>query len=133
MIVRDQESKASVPEFLKNHLCLTVYEAKGLEFDEVILYNFFNDTKCGSQWKLLNEVFARQTIVKKASVAEFLDFEMLDCEEAKAPQPEEEEKKEAPSQTNNDDISTQRVEGDNEINTVLELKTEFSEVYRKFS
>jgi DNA helicase IV len=22
-------------------LCLTVYEAKGLEFDDVILYNFF--------------------------------------------------------------------------------------------
>jgi hypothetical protein len=23
-------------------LCLTVYEAKGLEFDDVILYNFFH-------------------------------------------------------------------------------------------
>lgn len=37
-------------------LCLTVYEAKGLEFDDVILFNFFEDSKCGSQWKLMNDV-----------------------------------------------------------------------------
>lgn len=28
---------------LKNALILTIYEAKGLEFNDVILYNFFND------------------------------------------------------------------------------------------
>ena len=28
----------------KNSLILTIYEAKGLEFDDVILYNFFNDS-----------------------------------------------------------------------------------------
>lgn len=67
VIVRDQESKASVPDFLSNVLCLTVYEAKGLEFDEVILYNFFSDNRCGSQWKLLNEVFTEQTTVKKVA------------------------------------------------------------------
>ena len=61
---------------------MTVYEAKGLEFDEVILFNFFSDTKCGSQWKLLNEVIAEQTVIKKEPKAEFLDFEMLECEEA---------------------------------------------------
>ena len=26
---------------MENMLCLTVYECKGLEFDDVILYNFF--------------------------------------------------------------------------------------------
>jgi DNA helicase IV len=38
-------------------LCLTVYEAKGLEFDDVILYNFFHlgDVQ-KSQWKLLNDI-----------------------------------------------------------------------------
>lgn len=41
VIVRDQDQKDRVPDFLKAMLCLTVYEAKGLEFDDVILYNFF--------------------------------------------------------------------------------------------
>ena len=53
---------------------------------------------------------------------------MLDCQEAQVkqepPQPEEELK---------DDDATTRVEGDTEISTVLRLKTEFAEVYRKFS
>ena len=65
VIVRDQDGKANVPAFLKNVLCLTVYEAKGLEFDEVILYNFFSDTKCPSQWKLLNEVAIEQKVRKR--------------------------------------------------------------------
>lgn len=82
VIVRDQESKESVPDYLSNVLCLTVYEAKGLEFDEVILFNFFNDSKCASQWKLLNEVIAEQTTVQKKDLSDFLEFEMLDCQEA---------------------------------------------------
>ena len=42
LIVRDQAAKESVPDIFKNMLCLSVYEAKGLEFDDVILYNFFH-------------------------------------------------------------------------------------------
>lgn len=65
-------------------LCLTVYECKGLEFDEVILFNFFQDSKCVNQWKLLNDVIASEKIVKKgkAGGADFLDFEMLEASEA---------------------------------------------------
>jgi len=37
-------------------LCLTVYEAKGLEFDDVIVFNFFKDSMVkASDWKLLND------------------------------------------------------------------------------
>jgi ATP-dependent exoDNAse (exonuclease V) beta subunit len=43
IIVRDQESKKRVASVLQHALCLTVYECKGLEFEDVILYNFFND------------------------------------------------------------------------------------------
>jgi ATP-dependent exoDNAse (exonuclease V) beta subunit len=39
-------------------LCLTVYEAKGLEFDDVILFDFFNSQEIeSSKWKLLNLSF----------------------------------------------------------------------------
>jgi len=38
-------------------LCLTVYEAKGLEFNDVIIYNFFGHSHAGEgQWKLLNDI-----------------------------------------------------------------------------
>ena len=49
--------KDKVPEFLANMLCLTVYEAKGLEFDDVFLYNFFSGENIdASHWKLLNDI-----------------------------------------------------------------------------
>ena len=64
---------------------------------------------------------------------------MLDCEEAKVVDPEkiaaqqllEEESKQQAA--NSDDVSISRVDGDTQVNTVLHLKTEFAEVYRKFS
>ena len=38
-------------------LCLTIYEAKGLEFEDVFLYNFFNFGELEQgRWKLINDV-----------------------------------------------------------------------------
>jgi DNA helicase IV len=31
---------------LQHALCLTIYEAKGLEFNDVILFNFFEESPC---------------------------------------------------------------------------------------
>lgn len=45
IIVRNQESKNKIHCELCDALCLTVYESKGLEFDDVILYNFFTDSE----------------------------------------------------------------------------------------
>ena len=48
-------------------LCLTVYEAKGLEFDDVFLFNFFSgDNIDASQWKLLNEIGIEEAIAENA-------------------------------------------------------------------
>lgn len=61
MIVRDQSVKAELPEFMKSMLCLTVYESKGLEFDDVILFNFFAMGEIKSQlWKLLHNISANK-------------------------------------------------------------------------
>ena len=49
--------KEDLPSWMKSMLCLTVYESKGLEFDDVILYNFFAMGEIKSNlWKLLNSV-----------------------------------------------------------------------------
>ena len=56
VIVRNQETKNTLPLFLKKALCLTVYEAKGLEFDDVILYDFFTESLCEGQWRIINDI-----------------------------------------------------------------------------
>lgn len=42
--MRDQEHKKNLPAVFENLLCLTVYESKGLEFNDVIIYNFFGNS-----------------------------------------------------------------------------------------
>ena len=45
IIVQSEEAKKALPDVLKAGIVLTVFEAKGLEFDDVLLYNFFADSK----------------------------------------------------------------------------------------
>lgn len=53
---------------LQHALCLTVYEAKGLEFNDVILFNFFSETKVANQWNLLKFL---KIIVSEIDAAEY--------------------------------------------------------------
>jgi hypothetical protein len=42
-----------------------VYEAKGLEFDDVILFNFFQDSKVGkSQWAVMHDIKVKKVLEK---------------------------------------------------------------------
>lgn len=42
---------------MRSMLCLTVQESKGLEFDDVILFNFFSMGEMNKEkWKLLNRM-----------------------------------------------------------------------------
>ena len=60
--MRDQSAKEELPEFMKSMLCLTVYESKGLEFDDVILFNFFASGETSAAlWKLLNKIQGNRT------------------------------------------------------------------------
>lgn len=45
ILVTNETAKEKMPEELELALVLTVYEAKGLEFDDVLLYNFFTDSE----------------------------------------------------------------------------------------
>ena len=44
IIVQSEETKKNVRKEIKA-IVLTVFESKGLEFDDVLLYNFFSDSK----------------------------------------------------------------------------------------
>ena len=52
-----------MPSVLQHALCLTVYECKGLEFEDVVLYNFFTDASQSlrEQWTLLNHIQVEST------------------------------------------------------------------------
>ena len=44
IIVQSEETKKNLRKEIKA-IVLTVFESKGLEFDDVLLYNFFSDSK----------------------------------------------------------------------------------------
>ncbi|XP_051466329.1 TPR and ankyrin repeat-containing protein 1 isoform X1 [Apus apus] len=54
VLVANETSKEKLPEELSLALVLTIYEAKGLEFDDVLLYNFFTDSEASKEWKIIS-------------------------------------------------------------------------------
>ena len=41
IIVQSEKAKQMIPDVLKSNVVLTIFESKGLEFDDVLLYDFF--------------------------------------------------------------------------------------------
>ncbi|CAD8124478.1 unnamed protein product [Paramecium sonneborni] len=85
IIVRDQESKLKIPNSLQQTLILTIYEAKGLEFDDVILFNFFTDSDCTSDdWNVLKNFQIKDVFYKmKQNSSQFLQHEFYETIEMK--------------------------------------------------
>nr|XP_035134458.1 TPR and ankyrin repeat-containing protein 1 isoform X3 [Callithrix jacchus] len=54
ILVANETAKEKIPEELGLALVLTIYEAKGLEFDDVLLYNFFTDSEAYKEWKIIS-------------------------------------------------------------------------------
>ncbi|CAG8831602.1 12643_t:CDS:2, partial [Racocetra persica] len=54
IIVRDEKAKKELEESIGEvGLILTIFEAKGMEFNDVLLYNFFTDSPAGQKWRLI--------------------------------------------------------------------------------
>ncbi|XP_072009320.1 TPR and ankyrin repeat-containing protein 1 [Engystomops pustulosus] len=54
ILVVNENAKENIPEELCLALVLTIYEAKGLEFDDVLLYNFFTDSEASKEWRVIS-------------------------------------------------------------------------------
>ncbi|CAD8100117.1 unnamed protein product [Paramecium sonneborni] len=66
IIVKNQEAKEALPKQFKTARVLTTYQAKGLEFDDVIIYNCFStDPIPQEQWSLLACIDVDQTYIDK--------------------------------------------------------------------
>nr|GEU37713.1 UvrD-like helicase, ATP-binding domain, P-loop containing nucleoside triphosphate hydrolase [Tanacetum cinerariifolium] len=56
ILVRDDFAKTEICESVgKNALVLTILECKGLEFQDVLLYNFFGTSPLDDQWRVIHE------------------------------------------------------------------------------
>jgi len=53
ILVRNQEAKARLPREFDSCLAMTVLESKGLEFDDVFIWDFFADSRADSEWRVL--------------------------------------------------------------------------------
>ena len=52
ILVANEESKDALPEELRSGVVLTIYEAKGLEFDDILIYNFFTDSQVSEHFSV---------------------------------------------------------------------------------
>jgi superfamily I DNA/RNA helicase len=55
VLVRDMSALEQLPSELTNSnaLIMTVGQSKGLEFDDVFIVNFFGDSPCTPEWRVL--------------------------------------------------------------------------------
>lgn len=57
VLVRTLESENKLPSLLGNSiLFLTISQAKGLEFDDVLILNFFKDSPALKEWSVLDSI-----------------------------------------------------------------------------
>jgi hypothetical protein len=75
LLVRSQEAKGRLPAFLNECLAMTILESKGLEFDDVFLWNFLTDSRAKKEWRLVLSFLVQQNAeehdrLEKASYSE---------------------------------------------------------------
>jgi superfamily I DNA/RNA helicase/tetratricopeptide (TPR) repeat protein len=59
ILVRTEEEKRRLQKFLETELIFTIYEAKGLEFDTVLLWKFCSDVASNDVWKVILQESSR--------------------------------------------------------------------------
>ncbi|CAL1352529.1 unnamed protein product [Linum trigynum] len=64
ILVRDDHVKREVYSYVgKQALVLTIVECKGLEFQDVLLYNFFGSSPLGNKWRVVYEYMTSQSLL----------------------------------------------------------------------
>lgn len=85
IVVRDEESKKRLPEQLRHFLLMTPVEIKGLEFEDVLVWNFFGDSPSTANWHALSEKRSSEQEGEKMSNKHVFDAErdQILCSELK--------------------------------------------------
>ncbi|KAK7319208.1 hypothetical protein RJT34_03926 [Clitoria ternatea] len=67
ILVRDDSARNEILDYVGKHaLVLTILECKGLEFQDVLLYNFFGSSPLKNQWRVIYEYMKEQDMLVPA-------------------------------------------------------------------
>ncbi|KAG9442386.1 hypothetical protein H6P81_018240 [Aristolochia fimbriata] len=69
ILVRNEDDKRQIVGHVgKQALVLTILECKGLEFQDVLLYNFFGASPLKNQWRIIYEYMREQNILESSAL-----------------------------------------------------------------
>ncbi|CAL2226962.1 unnamed protein product [Prunus armeniaca] len=75
ILVRDDAARKEVSMFVGKHaLVLTIVECKGLEFMDVLLYNFFGSSPLKNQWRVIYDYMKEEDLLDPALPQRFPSF-----------------------------------------------------------
>ncbi|KAH9622535.1 hypothetical protein KSS87_017350 [Heliosperma pusillum] len=75
ILVRDECVRQQISSYVgKNALVLTIVECKGLEFQDVLLYNFFGSSPLRNQWRVIYEYMNVKDLFDSALPVSFPEF-----------------------------------------------------------
>nr|XP_034304939.1 uncharacterized protein LOC105330431 [Crassostrea gigas]XP_034304942.1 uncharacterized protein LOC105330431 [Crassostrea gigas]XP_034304948.1 uncharacterized protein LOC105330431 [Crassostrea gigas]XP_034304950.1 uncharacterized protein LOC105330431 [Crassostrea gigas] len=67
ILVVNEAARDNIPKELNHGVILTIYEAKGLEFDDILLYNFFKDSQATKEWRIVTEFLEKLAATNEQS------------------------------------------------------------------
>ncbi|CAJ2677794.1 unnamed protein product [Trifolium pratense] len=75
ILVRDDYARKEILEYVgKQALVLTILECKGLEFQDVLLYNFFGTSPLQNRWRVVYEYMNEQDMLEHTESKSFPSF-----------------------------------------------------------
>ncbi|KAG2708641.1 hypothetical protein I3760_05G201900 [Carya illinoinensis] len=84
ILVRDDSARMEVAKYVgKQALVLTIVECKGLEFQDVLLYNFFGSSPLQNKWRVIYEYMKEYDLLDSTSPSTFSTKHNVLCSELK--------------------------------------------------
>ncbi|XP_020222260.1 uncharacterized protein LOC109804810 [Cajanus cajan] len=69
ILVRDDSARKEILDYVGKHaLVLTILECKGLEFQDVLLFNFFSSSPLKNRWRVIYEYMKEQDMLEPTEI-----------------------------------------------------------------
>ncbi|WVZ86961.1 hypothetical protein U9M48_033672 [Paspalum notatum var. saurae] len=76
ILVRDAATKKQIIDLVgKQALVLTIVECKGLEFQDVLLYNFFSSSPLRNKWRVVYDYMKNKDVIESSEEISHPDFD----------------------------------------------------------
>ncbi|KAF8539048.1 hypothetical protein BDD12DRAFT_981228 [Trichophaea hybrida] len=84
ILVRDEQTQHALQKEVKESaMVLTILQSKGMEFEDVFLYNFFSTSPYGSDFRVLEELLIRHHSSDPNETARSMEINITMCSELK--------------------------------------------------